>query len=333
MRNHKVSLPVLISFSELAWIMVFAFAFVFVAYVTKSSRVNENDEAYKKLSEEKRRHEEDYNKLLEKEQECIALRQTLDKTRNDLSNSDERYQEAEEKYRKSVNEKKQYEEYCNTLKEEKKQGEEKYNNLLQKYNNLLFNKENNISLDEKVIRREIVGLKGKLERVAVLFDTSSSMKKGNRWELARNVVATWLNYLPINECVLITFKSSVNIFPPNGSFWDMRGTQGETNRKSLLEILKSINASGGTDTLAALKKAYSYKNVDTIILFTDGEPSVEGFSIEELTEKEIPKIFELCKKHPDVTINTVGLGNYFEAKLSSFLINIAKETGGVFIGR
>jgi hypothetical protein len=190
---------------------------------------------------------------------------------------------------------------------------------------------------EMRMNRELVGLKGKLKRVAVLFDASGSMNaqgtdgRGNRWAEAKQIVATWLRHLDVDECVLIVFSNDVRSFPEGGSFARLRGEQGESQRVHLLQVLDTIEPKGSTNTLGALRNAYQYPEVDTMILFSDGAPTnVNPGRFDAAVAEEI---YQLCRRHSDIPINTVGLGNYFERDLSKFLRTVASITGGTFQGR
>ena len=45
------------------------------------------------------------------------------------------------------------------------------------------------------------------------------------------------------------------------------------------------------------------------------------------------QIYQLCGEHTDIPINTVGLGDYFDRDMGTFLRNLARLTGGTFRGR
>jgi uncharacterized coiled-coil DUF342 family protein len=182
--------------------------------------------------------------------------------------------------------------------------------------------------------RELIGLKGPLKRVAIVFDASGSMREagsggGDRWAEAQEIASTWLEHVNVQECVLIVYSSQVRTFPEDGSLADFRGPEGRARRDALLKNLKAVTPGGWTNTYEALVKAYQY-NVDTILLFTDGAPSraASGAYDEALARR----IFQLCREHARVPINTVGLGNYFDANMSTFLRTVASLTGGTFRG-
>ena len=132
-------------------------------------------------------------------------------------------------------------------------------------------------LAEAENNRELVGLKGSLGRVAILFDASGSMRQtGNggadRWTEAQEIAAIWLKHLNVQECVLIWYSNDIRTFPAAGALASLRCDAGAAKRDLLLRELQSIQPGGWTDTLAAFQKAYEY-DVDTILLLSDGAPS------------------------------------------------------------
>jgi uncharacterized coiled-coil DUF342 family protein len=198
-----------------------------------------------------------------------------------------------------------------------------------------FDKQSQL-LEEGRNNRELVGLTGKLEKVAVLFDASGSMRMASnngvtdRWAEAQDMAATWLKHLNVQECVLIVFSSNVRTFPEDGAMADFRGPDGKAKREALLQHVEAITPGGWTDTYSALKKAYEYK-VDAILLFSDGAPSVSTGGI--FDPNLAKQIYTMCKDHSDIPVHTIGLGNYFDRDASTFLQTVAKITGGTFRGK
>jgi uncharacterized protein with von Willebrand factor type A (vWA) domain len=190
--------------------------------------------------------------------------------------------------------------------------------------------------EESRNNRELVGLSGRLERVAILFDASGSMRKaaasgsGDRWAEAQQIAETWLEHLNVQQCVLIVFASEVRTFPQDGSLADLRGADGKAKRDWLMEQVKAVRPGGGTNTFDALRTAYRY-DVDSILLFSDGAPSVSGSGAFDPASAQ--RIYELCRAHPNIPIHTMGLGNYFDQNASTFLMSLAKITNGTFRGR
>jgi hypothetical protein len=191
-------------------------------------------------------------------------------------------------------------------------------------------------LEEGRNNRELVGLTGRLERVAILFDASGSMRQaaasgvGDRWAEAQQIAAKWLQHLNVQQCVLIVFSSTVRTFPDDGSLIDLRGEGGKVRRDLLLRHLKAVSPDGSTNTYEALRKAYQY-DVDAILLFSDGAPSLSTTGAFDPAVAQ--RIYDLCRAHPDIPIHTIGLGNYFDRNASTFLISVARITNGTFRGQ
>jgi Mg-chelatase subunit ChlD len=181
------------------------------------------------------------------------------------------------------------------------------------------------------ISQQLIGLKGKLHHVVVIIDRSGSMKYGRKWEYTQTIIATWLRYLPIDACALLIFNDRVDAFPSNGTYLDFKGPRRDEKRAEVLKTLAALEPSGNTNTLEALRRAYSYQDVDTIILFTDGVPDSGS---NRFDQKMAESIYELCREHGTaIPINTVGLGEYFDKQFGEFLLRLPELTGGTFLGR
>ena len=84
-------------------------------------------------------------------------------------------------------------------------------------------------------------------------------------------------------------------------------------------------AVAGTPTAAALRVAFQQQGVDTIVLFSDGQPTdAKGADI--LTE------VRTLNQTSGVVVNTVALGDYFAAEWGQFLRGLADQNGGEFLG-
>lgn len=181
----------------------------------------------------------------------------------------------------------------------------------------------------------LVGLRGPMRRVAILFDASGSMREpgargADRWAEAQSIAGMWLRHLNVQEGLLIVFAADVRTFPDTGELADLRGDAGAQRRESLLNQVRRIEPGGNTNTLAALEKAYQY-DVDTILLLSDGAPS--RASTGRYDEQLAQEIYRLCQAHADIPVNTIGLGNYFDQNTSTFLRTVANITGGGFRGQ
>ena len=189
-------------------------------------------------------------------------------------------------------------------------------------------------LAEAENNRELVGLKGPLRKVAILFDASGSMRQtsadgGDRWSEAQEIAATWMKHLNVQQCVVIVYSTEVRTFPADGSLADLRGEAGAAKRDQLLQQLGAIQPGGWTDTLAAFQKAYQY-DVDTILLLSDGAPSKVASGVYQ--DALAQQIYQLCRQHSQIPVNSIGLGNYFDQEMSTFLRTVANITGGEFRG-
>ncbi len=183
---------------------------------------------------------------------------------------------------------------------------------------------------EATINRELVGLRGGLKRVAILFDASGSMTQDGRWNEVQRIALTWLDHLDVDECVLIVFSSKVAVFPTDGTLLRVSGTEGAANRAQMVQYLRSVKPEGWTNTLPAIQLAYRYP-VDTIILFSDGAPTYE--TVNRFNAQAAEQIYALCRQHADIPVNAIGLGNYFDQDFSTFLRTVAQLSGGTFVGR
>jgi hypothetical protein len=170
---------------------------------------------------------------------------------------------------------------------------------------------------QEAIHQELLGVGGKLKKVAFIMDVSKSMGRdtdGPVWKGALRIFNTWVKYLPVDDAVLIAFGTEVATFPNDGTLVPMTrngkevtlpelagkrpsplmfsmpdggiSRQGErlkekrafdddshTVREFLSAWLETVEVGDATATKAAMERAFSYRDIDTIILFTDGQPS------------------------------------------------------------
>ena len=129
-------------------------------------------------------------------------------------------------------------------------------------------------------RAELLNLKGGLTNVVILLDASASMKeKGRlqveRWKEAQEVIRTWLTLLPIQRCALVIFSDASQVHTTNAAGHPIFWEMNEQNRDTLVQAINEREPAGNTGTWSALINAYNhFPEADTILLFTDGKPFV-----------------------------------------------------------
>jgi septal ring factor EnvC (AmiA/AmiB activator) len=191
---------------------------------------------------------------------------------------------------------------------------------------------------------DVLGFKGRFSDVVFIVDTSRSMTwvkdplrqdyvnakyRPVRWNNTKNEIVSWATHLPMKTLRLVLFHTEVWDYPDDGGVYQMDGGVREESVSLIKTLLDQVDPDGNTNTLDAFMKAYSYPNVDTIVLFTDGHPEVPGQDSGVLRNK----VLALVKKNRHIPVNVVGIGEYFDRSFADFLRGIAAETGGEFIGR
>jgi hypothetical protein len=128
----------------------------------------------------------------------------------------------------------------------------------------------------------------------------------------------------------------------------------KNHRQSLENLVRNLpTPSGGTNTRKALNAAYQIAGLTSILLLTDGQPGILANQFTKEKKEELIKngirakppdfklqkqwIFEdinqLAKDSVVPPINVIGIGDYFDNELSSFLRELATKSKGTFQGR
>jgi hypothetical protein len=189
-----------------------------------------------------------------------------------------------------------------------------------------------LTVRDRELNQELVGLRGSLKSVVFVIDRSGSMNRGGRWATVRSIVRTWLERLPIERAALVIFNETVAVFPSTGGFLDLSGSNAEHNRGILLAAFDRVSPQGHTNTVEALRSAFGYENAGSIFLFSDGAPDAGKNRFDRVMAAQV---IALCRQHGKGTpVNTIGLGDYLnDREMGRFLVRVAAETGGTFIGR
>ncbi len=382
-----IGLPVFISFNELAWLAIVGAVFIAAPQLAKNAGNGSEGEP---MSNRQSLIEIDKAEWLSQSNHFLTVRRNLEQTRIELEKARRSMDTLKEERNSALTEKRAWRsrleaaeqdlaaarEQLEEVKDFGNSAEDKIAELKEllesqektadglRANMRKIEKERSSGLNaETLVRKELLGLRGELDRVGILLDCSSSMKDEQRWAESISVVKTWLEYLPIENCFLIAFNDYVSVattrsaFPAldNDGYLPVSKTDRATStrrRKKLVGQIRDIQPEGGTYTIEALAKAYEYRRLQTIILFTDGEPRLQDARMQDSRRprnktdeaaqtgrslrtnmKDIIALCRLQKKEQGVTVNVVAIGDYFDKDFGTFLRNIAKETGGAFIGR
>ena len=192
------------------------------------------------------------------------------------------------------------------------------------------------------IRRELLGIPGSVANVVFVVDRSSSMARSGRWEDARTTIASWIEHLPVAKAAMIVFGSDVRVIPSSldstanrlpGSVELPELT--DSTRRALIDELGSLAPDGQTRTARAIRRAMEFRDLDCVILFTDGAPdaSEEGPSVGDPRLAVLELVKRWRQSSPGVRMHVVGIGDYFNAPMRDFLLGVAREGNGAFIGR
>jgi len=175
---------------------------------------------------------------------------------------------------------------------------------------------------------EAIGLKGRMENVIFVFDSSDSMDDTDRFDQYTKLLQTWVRNLAFERFNVLDFDSTVKP-------WSAGRLRDATpkNRKDAVDFIANISADGQTNTLAAVKAAFAFEEVDTIILFSDGIPNPrEGGN----TREGITGWIRQENQDRTVVVNTIAIGESFDAGTNTvkeyaiFLWEVAAETQGRF---
>lgn len=189
------------------------------------------------------------------------------------------------------------------------------------------------------IRQELLGIPGELHNTVFVIDRSSSMLKEGRWEDTKKTIQTWVEYLPVQRSALVLFGDGIRVIPiglgvegplkPDGRELPMVTPE---LRQTMQQELKDMGPSGGTPTYAALRRAMDFRDVDAIILFTDGDPDATAVGVDPF-EEVVQLVRDWHASHPTGRVHVVGIGDYFKQTSRNFLRGVAAAGAGAFIGR
>ncbi|MCR9245595.1 MAG: HEAT repeat domain-containing protein [bacterium] len=176
---------------------------------------------------------------------------------------------------------------------------------------------------------EFFGLKIESHRVIFVIDVSGSMieamygkefdgRPAARIDIARVEVINAIKNLDSGALFNVyAFSSGVEKWKEESS-----GTNDQASRDAAIEWVERLGANGGTNIYDSLEIAFQDKDVDTIYLMSDGEPTVGAV----IDPHRIREDIKFWNRHRKIKIHTVAVGGSLE-----ILEWIAADSGGKHI--
>jgi HEAT repeat protein len=168
------------------------------------------------------------------------------------------------------------------------------------------------------------GLKLETARVVFVIDHSGSMTAVDtsgahvktRWEVLDEQLRKAIASLPKGaKFNVVTFSSTVDTFRPRS----VDAT--DTERAAAAKWLDGYGPQGETNVWGGLSTGLDDPDVDTIVLLTDGEPTLGEF----IRPSDIQRETLIRNRFRRIAIHTVSVGQD-----SKFLRELAKENGGTY---
>jgi Mg-chelatase subunit ChlD len=179
-----------------------------------------------------------------------------------------------------------------------------------------------------VSKAKFFGIKVESHRVIFVLDVSGSMMESMygrtingrgaaRIDVAKEELSKAVENLDAGALFnILTFSSGVARWLPDGI-----GTSDDASRQEAQSWIERLGAGGGTNLYDSVREAFADKDVDTIFILSDGEPTtgevIDPFRIREDVAR--------WNKHRKITINTIAIGGNLEV-----LEWLAKDAGGKY---
>ncbi len=179
-----------------------------------------------------------------------------------------------------------------------------------------------------VSKAKFFGIKVESHRVIFVLDVSGSMMESMygrtingrgaaRIDVAKEELSKAVENLDAGALFnIFTFSSGVARWLPDGI-----GTSDDASRQEAQSWIERLGAGGGTNLYDSVREAFADKDVDTIFILSDGEPTtgevIDPFRIREDVAR--------WNKHRKITINTIAIGGNLEV-----LEWLAKDAGGKY---
>jgi hypothetical protein len=179
-----------------------------------------------------------------------------------------------------------------------------------------------------VSKAKFFGIKVESHRVIFVLDVSGSMMESMygrtingrgaaRIDVAKEELSKAVENLDAGALFnILTFSSGVARWLPDGI-----GISDDVSRQEAQTWIQRLGAGGGTNLYDSVREVFEDKDVDTIFILSDGEPTtgevIDPFRIREDVAR--------WNKHRKVKINTIAIGGNLEV-----LEWLAKDAGGTY---
>ena len=184
-------------------------------------------------------------------------------------------------------------------------------------------------LSQSTKAKSFFGVQLESRRMIFVIDVSGSMdellrpapgeEKGeSRMAVARRELAAFLANL--DDGTLF----NVIVFSSEARLWKSEGAASSTpeTRQAAVEFVSGLRAGGGTNLYGALQLAFEDRDIDTIIVLSDGQPS-RG---EETAPFMIRRRVGEWNANRGTIVHTVAVGTSLEV-----LEDLARDTGGTYV--
>jgi Mg-chelatase subunit ChlD len=183
--------------------------------------------------------------------------------------------------------------------------------------------------ERTVASAKFFGIKVESHRVIFIIDVSGSMiesmygrfvgKRGAaRIDVAKQELQQAIKNLEPGALFnVLAFSSGIMRWQKEGI-----GTSDQQSRDSAIEWVERLGATGATNLYDTVKMAFEDKDVDTIFIMSDGEPT----SGEVIDPHRIREDVAFWNEHRKVKIHTIAIGGNLEV-----LEWLAKDAGGRYV--
>lgn len=180
-----------------------------------------------------------------------------------------------------------------------------------------------------VAQSKFFGIKVESQRVIFVLDVSGSMlesmygrtvgkRPASRIDVAKEELALAIKNLEAGALFnVLTFSNGVARWQKEGI-----GVNTQQSRNEALAWVERLGAAGGTNLYDAVKEAFADKDVDTIFVLSDGEPTAG----EQIDPYRIREDIAAWNRHRRVKIHTIAVGGSLEV-----LEWLALDSGGRYL--